>query len=140
MIGAARRHIRQAAWSRFKPLGFTPPQVGILAVLADEAPLSSTALAEHVCMDTPTVSRVLRQLVKRGLVEMKPDPEDRRCDRLQLTAKGQKLHERLRPALEELRAGIARGLSADDRRTLAALLQKVIENANAVDSGRRVRA
>src|SRR5262245_27339802 len=103
MIGAARRHIKQAAWKRFKPHGVTPQRVGILATLAGEAPLSSRALADHTCMDTPTVSRVLRQLVKRGLVEMKPDPEDRRCDRLQLTAKGQKLQVRLRPILEELR-------------------------------------
>src|SRR5262245_23195478 len=133
LIGAARRHIKQAAWNRLKPHGVTPQQAGILSVLAEEAPLTSRALADHLCMDTPTASRVLRSLVKRGMVETKEDPSDRRCDRLELSARGARLYERVRPIVEELRAGIARGISPEERRTLAGLLERIIDNSKRLE-------
>ena len=66
-------------------------------------------LAEHLYCDASNVTGIVDRLEGRGLVERKPDPNDRRVKRLVLTPQGQTLwqahHDRIfdearrRPAL-----------------------------------------
>jgi DNA-binding MarR family transcriptional regulator len=59
----------------------------VLKCLANEGPLRSSAIAEHVRADPSTVSRQVAALVKEGLVERRADPEDGRASLLVLTDK-----------------------------------------------------
>ena len=47
-----------------------------------------TDLAGCANLDTSTVSRHVAQLQRTGLIERTPDPDDRRAQRVELTAAG----------------------------------------------------
>ena len=62
---------------------------------ADE-PLSVKALSERLGLSLAAMSRAAEGLVQRGLVDRAEDVEDRRIKRLQLTAAGADLVQRMR--------------------------------------------
>lgn len=60
----------------------------ILGALSDSPGLSLLELAELTIIKQPTLTRIVQQLQKRGLVRKEIDPHDRRHLRLSLTARG----------------------------------------------------
>jgi DNA-binding MarR family transcriptional regulator len=70
---------------------------------------------------------IVDELEQRGLVERRPDPDDRRVHALYLTGAGRKLLARGRKIAAEHEAELTRGMSAADRKALVALLQRVVE-------------
>jgi DNA-binding MarR family transcriptional regulator len=71
---------------------------GLLAHLVCVGPRRTTALAEAVYSDTSTVSRQTAALVRTGLVERRPDPEDGRASLLAATPEGERVFELKRRA------------------------------------------
>ena len=61
------------------------------AFQALKEPLSMGELAEHLYCDASNVTGIVDRLEGRGLVERKPDPNDRRVKRLVLTPQGRTL-------------------------------------------------
>jgi DNA-binding MarR family transcriptional regulator len=80
------KHVERA----LTPYELTLPQYRLLALLADGATMSSH-LAERLAVTPPTVTSVVDGLVARGLVERRPDPNDRRRLPLALTGDGEAL-------------------------------------------------
>jgi DNA-binding MarR family transcriptional regulator len=64
---------------------------GLLAHVVCEGPRRTTALAEAVHSDTSTVSRQTAALVRCGLLERRPDPEDGRASLLAATPEGERV-------------------------------------------------
>src|SRR4029079_5484993 len=52
-------------------------------------------LAEKLGTSTPAMSRAVDDLVKKGLVTRVEDPDDRRARRIELTAKGRQVVDRI---------------------------------------------
>lgn len=108
--------------------GLTAPRLSALSVVVFAGPLSMSALAEAEQVRLPTISRLVAQLESDGLVRRAPDPNDRRVQRLEATAKGRRLLEQgRRRRVAALEADIAR-LTATERRTLreaASLLERL---------------
>src|ERR1700674_3218526 len=50
--------------------------------------LTQSQLVERMCVQPPTVSKMLDRLEKTGLVERRPDSEDSRISRVYLTERG----------------------------------------------------
>jgi DNA-binding MarR family transcriptional regulator len=104
------------------------PQLAKAFQALDE-PLSMGELAEHLYCDASNVTGIVDRLEGRGLVERKPDPNDRRVKRLVLTAQGRTLwqahHDRV---FDESTGDLPcfPALSADDRRALLDLLQRML--------------
>ncbi|MGH3620713.1 MAG: MarR family winged helix-turn-helix transcriptional regulator [Sciscionella sp.] len=63
----------------------------LLACLVMEGPRRTTALAEAVHSDISTVSRQSATLVRLGLVERRPDPQDGRACLLAATPEGERV-------------------------------------------------
>ncbi|CAM3173957.1 MarR family transcriptional regulator [Deinococcus saxicola] len=53
------------------------------------APISVTALAEHLGVSLPATSQLIQELVRRNLMERRENPQDRREKLLALSEKGQ---------------------------------------------------
>ena len=70
-------------------LGFT--QLAALYVLADGGTITVADLADAIGRSASATSRLVEGLVTRGLVDRKPEHEDRRQRSLRLTADGQAL-------------------------------------------------
>jgi long-chain acyl-CoA synthetase len=92
VTGAARAVARLAKQVEvaLAPLDLSLPQYRALALLGDGSTASSV-LARRLAVSPPSVTAVIDGLVGRGLVERRPDPEDRRRLTLLLTREGTKL-------------------------------------------------
>src|SRR5216683_4947280 len=71
-------------------LDLAPVQAKALHELNVEPPISMRELAERLKSDPSNVTGLIDRLEARGLVERRPDPNDRRIKGLALTAAGAK--------------------------------------------------
>jgi MarR family transcriptional regulator, organic hydroperoxide resistance regulator len=106
-------------------LGLSPKQLHVLHRLAPGIELPMGALAENMYCDASNVTGIVDRLEERGLIERRPDADDRRVKRLAVTEEGAELRERALARLLEPPAEIAT-LPRSDQRTLRDLLRKVL--------------
>lgn len=94
----------------------------LLACLVMEGPQRTTALAESVYSDISTVSRQSASLVRLGLVERRPDPQDGRACLLAATPEGERVFEYNRRQRDAHIAQMLADWDEADVRTLTRLL------------------
>jgi DNA-binding MarR family transcriptional regulator len=98
---AVSRLIARAYEDRF---GLTIPQWRLIAVLAEDGPLTQQAIGTRTVMDKVTVSRATQGLVKRRLVERAPHDADGRSHHLALSKAGERLYGEISPVALEYEA------------------------------------
>lgn len=74
-----------------KPVGIDPREWALLRFVASAEGQSQQALGERTGIPASRMVAVVDGLEERGLVERRPDPEDRRVRALHLTAKGREV-------------------------------------------------
>ncbi|WP_038133623.1 homoprotocatechuate degradation operon regulator HpaR [Thioclava indica] len=83
---------REMVMERFRPMlnahDVSEQQWRVLRVLRESGAIDATKLAERACVLAPSLTRMLRSLEARGLIETRRDPKDRRRTRVALTAQG----------------------------------------------------
>lgn len=97
----------------------------VLAILAESAQLTPQALAGATRMDKISISRASGALGARGLIEVRPNHDDRRSHYLALTAEGRALYAEIAPAALALETRLLDSFSAEERAQLAALLRRI---------------
>ena len=99
--------------------GLSAPRLSALSVLVFGGPKSVSALAaaEHVRL--PSMSRLVKELEREGLVKRRPDPRDSRVSILQATPKGERVMKKGRGLRLTRLAEDLSGLTRADRDTLA---------------------
>lgn len=108
-------------------LGLTMPQIAALHALMFEGPRSVTDLGADLGHSMSATSSLVQRLVEQGLVSRTEDPVDRRQKRVELTAAGRKLVERMLKARQkEVRAGLEH-LSVDLRAELQRIMRRIVE-------------
>lgn len=86
-----------------------------LAFLLDNPAVCLSDLADHLIVGVPTASKLVDDLVERGLLSRSSDESDRRRLALSLTNEGERVLKRAaRPAQEGV-AGLLERLSPEDR-------------------------
>jgi DNA-binding MarR family transcriptional regulator len=90
--------------------------------------LTQSQLVERMCVQPPTVSKMLDRLERAGLVERRPDTEDSRHLRVYLTEQGHRSQRAVRDIWTKLEQQITEGLSVEERIVLRRLLLHVHEN------------
>ena len=133
LIAAARRRIKQVVGRRVRRLRLTPQQFWLLVAIQEGRAPSLGELAERLRGDQPTASRVVAALVRRDLVRVGHDPDDRRRARLTTTAKAEALRKDLATEVARIRAGIVQGMDAREQEALRAGLRRVIANMDRLD-------
>ena len=98
---AVSRLIARAYEDRF---GLTIPQWRLIAVLAEDGPLTQQAIGARTVMDKVTVSRATQGLVKRRLVQRAPHDADGRSHHLALSRAGERLYSEISPVALEYEA------------------------------------
>lgn len=107
------RLLRNYIDQRAKGRGTTRAQWIVLFRLRQQEGLSQVDLADVLELQPISLVRLLDRLVEAKLLERKPDPADRRANRLFLTAKGRQLVD----DLDSLRDDIATGVLSDMPKT-----------------------
>jgi DNA-binding MarR family transcriptional regulator len=101
----------------------------LLAALRRSGPpyeLNPGALMEATMLSSGGITKRLDRLAAAGLLERRPDPDDRRGTLVRLTHKGRAAIDRALEAHVENERRILDALSARERRELDALLRKLL--------------
>jgi homoprotocatechuate degradation regulator HpaR len=91
---AAREAVMAPIRPSLREAGLTEQQWRVLRVLVDEGDTDPSGLAEAGLLYAPSVTRILKELVDRGLIVRALDPADGRRSIITVTAKGRALVEK----------------------------------------------
>jgi MarR family transcriptional regulator, transcriptional regulator for hemolysin len=122
------RLLRTYADHAARRFGMTRAKWAVLARLDRFEGLKQTELAEMLDLQPITLTRLLDGLADNGLIERRPDPDDRRAKRLYLTPAARPLLERLTDLGEDLMATALAGLNATEVEAVLGNLTAVKEN------------
>lgn len=84
----AARALARRFDAALRPFGLTNGQFSLLVALNRPEPPPIGRLAPFLAMDPSTLTAAVKPLVRRGLVRLIPDPQDRRSRRVQVTPEG----------------------------------------------------
>jgi DNA-binding MarR family transcriptional regulator len=107
------------------PLGLEPRQAGLLTRLAANEGTSQQALADLLGLNATRMVFLVDELERRGLVERRRNPADRRSHALYLTGRGRDTLRQARQAMAAHEGGLGASLTGAERKQLVALLRKV---------------
>jgi DNA-binding MarR family transcriptional regulator len=123
-------HVQRAARAlarRFddalRPHGLTNGQFSLLMSLNRPEPPPMGPVAALLAMDRTTLTAALKPLERRGLVQITPDPADRRSRILRLTDEGRKLLAAALPVWKQTHDEIDSAMSDADPETLRRALR-----------------
>jgi MarR family transcriptional regulator, transcriptional regulator for hemolysin len=128
LLNDVARMLRTYADHKAAQFGITRAQWVVLVRLDRFEGLKQSELAEMLDLQPITLTRLLDRLCAGGLIERRPDPNDRRANRLYLTAAARPLLERLGDLGEELMATALAGVDRDSVERMVAQLAIVKEN------------
>jgi DNA-binding MarR family transcriptional regulator len=89
-----------------------------------DGPLTLVALAQSMGSDAPAATVAVNDLERRGLVERRPHPEDRRAKLVSLTAAGKRTLQAARRVRDDAPVALT-ALSSSDVEALARMLEKL---------------
>ena len=142
MLTVVKSRMRQLSLRLLAPYGITPQQYQVLRVLSEKPGLCHFELAGALGLDKPSATRLLQSVQGKGWVTCLPHPSHRRKLRLELSAEGLALVDRLVEFRTTMREGLEEGLTEEERRAIRALLHKLRRNLDRLDeaaSGALVR-
>jgi DNA-binding MarR family transcriptional regulator len=123
LLHAVNRRIRRASLDALEPLGITPAQARALRTIGVDGPVRMSDLAARLRVVPRSATTVVDELVERGLVERRTDPDDRRVVAVALTGEGERLLAELERGRRAAAAALTDRLGARDLAALAALLR-----------------
>lgn len=126
------RLLRSLVEQRLKPYGMSRAQFGCLHKLDLHDGLVQTELAEMLEVQPIALVRIADQLAADGLIVRRPDPEDRRCNRLHITPKGRETIARMAGFRDQLGADVFKGIAKDDVDQLLTTLNTLHGNVKAI--------
>jgi DNA-binding MarR family transcriptional regulator len=121
------RRLRQASAESLARWDLTPSQFRALRVLIRHDPVRPSELAEHLRIAPRSTTEVLDGLEAKGLVERRPDPQDRRATLVLPTGRGTELAATIRAAQGNETERVFDRLSPTDRAHLDRILRKLLD-------------
>lgn len=126
----AMRVVSQHYDAALRPAGLRATQFTLLAVLAGKGPTPLTRLAELLVLDRTTLTRNLKPLTLRGLVQIGRE-EDERVRLVAITEPGRAVVEQALPHWREAQARVAGTLGQDRLAALFDDLSQLVETLRA---------
>jgi len=120
-------HAARQFAERIAAVDLQPPLFRVLNLIDAAEGRSQQAIGEATQVPPSRMVALVDELEQRGLVERRPNPDDRRVRALFLTAKGRKTLARGREIAAEHEKELTRGMAAADRKRLTELLQKIVD-------------
>ena len=106
-------------------LDLTPTQFSALVRINEEQSCSQNLLGRKISVDVATIKGVVDRLYKRGLIDLKPDPEDKRRTLITLKPKTKNMMKELYAVGEKISDETLHQLSASEQERLIQLLTKI---------------
>lgn len=113
-------------------INITVDQWLVLKTICDEPELSQKEIAGKVFKDNASITRIVEILIRAGYLIRSVHDFDRRRVSLELTEKGEQLHEQMLPVVISYRKKALLGLSDQELDSLMAILEKIIKNCSSI--------
>ena len=124
VIGARDRELAQG----LRDYGLRVPEWRALAALYARRNSTMSDLAELATIDRTTLTRTIDRMEEAGWLARVADAADMRVTRLELSAAGRRMFERIWPEVEKLNALALEGISKAEIRDLQRILERVHSN------------
>jgi len=111
-------------------LSLTGSQWKIILALNLSDGLSQKELAEKIAVDGSTLVPIMDKMEREELVERRPDPKDRRNNRIFLTKKSESVVDSIIEIILQVRKLAYKGLSQEELESARAILKKIMDNAD----------
>jgi DNA-binding MarR family transcriptional regulator len=118
-LHSAAIHLLRSLRTEDRSSGLSGPRLSALSVIVFAGPIAMSALAAAEQVRPPTMTRLVAELERLGLVERARDSEDLRGIRVRATAKGRRLLEEGRRRRVERLARALEALPVGERKLLA---------------------
>lgn len=125
LLAAVGAHAAARFAARVSALDLTPPQVGLLGLIAASPGQSQQALAGVLGMPPSRLVGLVDALADRGLVERRRNPADRRLHALHITEAGEAMRAEIASVGQAHDDALCRSLDEGERETLRALLSRI---------------
>jgi DNA-binding MarR family transcriptional regulator len=135
LLRLAHDHVHAVAAEAI-PGGPHPRLFGLLTALLEAGPFSQQQLAAKMRVNRSLVVGIVDDLERRGWVERRRDPADRRSYELHVTDAGRRAREEMAPHVVRVNERIVERLDGEERTRLNALLRAFITT----DPGRMIPA
>ena len=119
----------QSMTSALETLDLTAAQGHIMGYLTHcPEPPCPKDVEETFHLSHPTVSGILSRLEQKGFVELRPDPNDRRCKRIWVLPKGMECHEVMHSTILTNEERMVQNFTPEEREQFLSLLKRAVEN------------
>ncbi|MFN4103188.1 MAG: MarR family winged helix-turn-helix transcriptional regulator [Tepidimonas sp.] len=115
---------------RLEPLGLRVVDFSVLTVIAHNPGVTSRQVCAALDILPPNLVGLVRSLEKRGWVERREHPTDRRAQGLHVTPQGAEVQAQAQAAVDASEDAMLGGLDADERATLIRLLRRVYRGSD----------
>ena len=134
LLGDVSRLVRMRFDQRARDLDLTRAQWRVLAQLRRREGINQRALADILDIENITLPRHVDRLELKGLVERRPDPNDRRARTLHLKDKAKSVLGELRTLSEQTREEALTGISQEESEQLIDTLLRIKENMSNLET------
>ncbi|MCB2019112.1 MAG: MarR family transcriptional regulator [Hydrogenophaga sp.] len=110
---------------RMAPYGLRPVDFSVLTLIAHNPGITSRQICAALDILPPNLVGMIKSLDKRGLIERRPHPSDRRAQGLHLSPAGRKLQKSAQATATQLENDVASRLSSKELGSLKEMLHRV---------------
>lgn len=125
LIADVARLMRAAFDRRVRRLGLTRSQWLVLSRLHRHPGINQSELAEMLEVERATAGRMIDRLERRGWLIRRPDPGDRRVNRLYLTAEAEAIQAEMGRIAEQMLDDAMASLDDGEREALTDMMERV---------------
>lgn len=140
-VGSLIHEIDRLVKKRFdrfaETTGMSRAQWQVLARVAKQEGVNQATLADLVSVEPITICRMVDRLEALGLVERRPDPNDRRARLIHMTEAARPGLERMKAVAQALFAEVLEGITPEEEAILFRLLSRIHTNLVAVPDDRQ---
>jgi DNA-binding MarR family transcriptional regulator len=127
LIAQVGAHASLQFAERLRKVDLAPQHAGMLRILSAKAGITQQALAEILGIVASRLVVLVDEMERRGLIERRKNPEDRRSHALYVTENGRSKLEAVGRIAREHSHALLAAISEDERRQLASLLQRIAD-------------
>jgi len=124
--------------SALEAMDLTAAQGHIMGYLAHQSnPPCPRDIEKEFQLSHPTVSGILSRMEQKGFIELRTDPDDRRCKRIYVLSKGKECHDLIHATIQHNEQRIVDGFTPEERELFGQFLQRAITNMGGSPCHRR---
>jgi DNA-binding MarR family transcriptional regulator len=135
-IGVLLAHIcktqRNLAGAELDKLGLHLGQDRVLLCLTKQESVVQSDLVNDLCVEPPTVTKMLQRMEKAGLVERRQDDQDGRVSRVNATTQGLALQQPILRVWDKLEKRMLTNMTMTEQMLLRRLLIQALANLSAI--------